>query len=277
MGRSTKKGVDYFQHDTDSSEKTTLFALEARYGNDGYAFWFKLLEIMGKKETASIDCSDINEWFFLLHRVRMEEKQVREILDLLADLKAIDPPLWHDHQIVWSDNFVARLNVVYGKRKEGAPKKPFSEVTPPEQQPASPDNSETKTPVSDTEKLISDAEMQDSETKTPVSDAEDELPFGLTMQEVMASRERDEAIEATARSNGLPVHEAGMIKANDLASTYGLEALLNAIKIAGLGASQTWRYVEGILKKEAAKRPAAQPPQRTEGENPYAEYYGANQ
>ena len=34
MGRSPKKGVDYFPHDTDASERRTIFALEAKYGLD---------------------------------------------------------------------------------------------------------------------------------------------------------------------------------------------------------------------------------------------------
>ena len=273
MGRSTKKGVDYFQHDTDASEKTTLFALEAKYGNDGYAFWFKLLEILGKKEAAALDCSDINEWFFLLHRMRMEEQRVREILDLLADLKAIDPPLWREHQIVWSDNFVERLDVLYRKRKEGAPKKPLSQ---PEPAPIP----ATETPVSDTEKPISAAEIQIPATETPVSDTEIVGPFGLTEAEVRRSIETDEAIEAAARSNGIPMHESGMLKARELAKTYGLDRLLEAIKTAGLGASQTWRYVEGILRKEAAKNTPATPSQPTTAAgdvNPYAEYRRTNQ
>lgn len=273
MGRSTKKGVDYFPHDTDASEKTTLFALEAKYGNDGYAFWFKLLEILGKKETASLDCSDINEWFYLLHRMRMEEQRVREILDLLADLKAIDPPLWRDHQIVWSDNFVQRLNVVYGKRKEGAPKKPLSQLQS-EPIPV------TEKPVSDAEKPISTAEIQIPVTEKPVSDTEIAGPFNLTEAEIRQSVEANEAIEAAARSNGIPLHESGMLKARELARIYGLDKLLDAIKIAGLGASQTWRYVEGILKKDAAKNPATAPVPTTttaKDANPYAEYRRTNQ
>lgn len=280
MGRSVKRGIDWFKHDTDASEKTTLFALEARYGNDGYAFWFKMLEILGKKATASIDCSDINEWFHLLHRVRMEEQRVRDILDLLASLKAIDPQLWRDRQIIWSDNFVERLDTLYSKRKEGAPQKPMTSQPEPPIPETPSEHPVTEKPVSESKTPISVAEKGVSVTEKPVSESEIVGPFDLTEAEVRRSIEMDEAIEAAARSNGIPLHESGLLKARDLAATYGLDKLLEAIKIAGLGASQTWRYVEGILKKEATRHPAASPTQPTPSTwdvNPYAEYEGANQ
>lgn len=295
MGRSTKKGVDYFQHDTDASEKTTLFALEAKYGNDGYAFWFKLLELLGKKDTAAIDCSDNNEWYYLLHKMRMEGTQVDEILGLLSNLKAIDPDLWTQHRIIWSDNFVARLNVVYSKRKEGAPLKPMTSqpeppipetpteppITekPPEHSVTEKPISESDIPISVTEKGISVTEKLISVTEKRESESDIVGPFDLTEEDIRRSMDMDEAIETTARRNGFRLHEAGMLKARDLAATYGLDKLLEAIKIAGLGASQTWRYVEGILKKEAARHPPApqQPTPSTWDVNPYAEYEGANQ
>ena len=58
MGRLPKKGVEYFPHDTIAASMPTLFVMQAEFGNDGYAFWFKLLEFLGMKATLSADFTD---------------------------------------------------------------------------------------------------------------------------------------------------------------------------------------------------------------------------
>lgn len=44
MARPTKLGLDYFPHDTHTDDDTALQLLEAEFGLDGYAVYFKLLE-----------------------------------------------------------------------------------------------------------------------------------------------------------------------------------------------------------------------------------------
>lgn len=44
MARPTKLGLDYFPHDTHTDEDTALQLLEAEFGLNGYAVYFKLLE-----------------------------------------------------------------------------------------------------------------------------------------------------------------------------------------------------------------------------------------
>jgi len=48
MARPNKQGVDYFPHFVNHGK--TMFILEEKFGNNGYAFWFKLLELLGKEE-----------------------------------------------------------------------------------------------------------------------------------------------------------------------------------------------------------------------------------
>ena len=60
MGRPSKKGVEYFQHDTDASESKTIFIIENLFGNDGYAAWFKLLECLGKTRGIYLDCRELD-------------------------------------------------------------------------------------------------------------------------------------------------------------------------------------------------------------------------
>ncbi len=123
MGRSPKKGVDYFSHDTGASGGPTLFTVENRFGNDGYAFWFKLLEFLGTQESLSISTDDRANWLYFVAKARVTEETAIQILDVLADIEAIDKELWKN-RIIWSDNFVNRLSDVYKKRGTEKPQKP---------------------------------------------------------------------------------------------------------------------------------------------------------
>jgi hypothetical protein len=104
-----------------------MFILEQRYGNDGYAFWFKLLELLGDAEGHFIDCNDLSTWEYLKSKLHVDNPQEidihTEILDLLANLKAIDPELW-GKKVVWSDNFLKGILPVYGNRRVEPPSRP---------------------------------------------------------------------------------------------------------------------------------------------------------
>ncbi|MSU01886.1 Lin1244/Lin1753 domain-containing protein [Tissierella pigra] len=121
MARPKKETVDYFPHFVSSGK--TLFILEQSYGNDGYAFWFKLLELLGNTDGHYYDCSNVPAWKFLLAKTRVEEEKAIEILNMLAELEAIDRDLWEE-KIIWSDNFVNNLSPVYSNRKSDLPEKP---------------------------------------------------------------------------------------------------------------------------------------------------------
>lgn len=46
MARPTKKGLDYFPHDTHTDQDTALALVEAEFGLEAYAVYFKLLEFI---------------------------------------------------------------------------------------------------------------------------------------------------------------------------------------------------------------------------------------
>lgn len=121
MARPRKNTVDYFPHYC--AHKRTMFILEQRYGNDGYAFWFKLLEELGAHENHVIDLREPTEVEFLGAKTRLSADKTIEILDLLAKLEAIDSELWSSG-IVWSANFVDNIVDAYRKRNSYPPSKP---------------------------------------------------------------------------------------------------------------------------------------------------------
>ena len=93
-----------------------MFTIENKYGNDGYAFWFKLLELLGSTEHHYIDCNNSETWEFMLAKTRLNEISATEILDLFSRLGAIDKELW-EHKIIRSQNFIDNLNTVYVRRE----------------------------------------------------------------------------------------------------------------------------------------------------------------
>jgi len=107
-----------------------MFILEQRYGNDGYAFWFKLLETLGDSDGHQLNLNDIIAWEFLQSKTRLPADTCTEILNLLAKLDAIDSELWQE-KIVWSDNFLKQIAEVYRNRRVEAPTKPTNYTEKP--------------------------------------------------------------------------------------------------------------------------------------------------
>ena len=121
MGRRGKVKVDYFPHVTQTG--MTIDILQSRWGNDGYAFWFKLLELLGNAQGFCYHCNSASEWEYLLARTRVTAEVATAILDKLAEIEAIDAELWRE-KCVWSDNFVAGVAPAFEKRKGELPQKP---------------------------------------------------------------------------------------------------------------------------------------------------------
>ena len=110
MARPIKKTVDLFPHATQTGK--TVAILEAYWGNDGYAFWFKVLELLGGSAGFFYHCNKPENWEYLLAKTRVTEKTAVAILDKLAELDAIDAELW-ENGIIWSDHFVDNLAPVF--------------------------------------------------------------------------------------------------------------------------------------------------------------------
>lgn len=122
MGRTITNTVEYFSHDVDHGK--TLYILESRWGNDGYAIWFKLLEILGKTEGHCLDVSDEMDFEYMIAHMKTDRKIVEEVLNYLSKLGKIDSELW-DEKIIWCQNFVDRQEPVYAKRRRKLPQKPL--------------------------------------------------------------------------------------------------------------------------------------------------------
>lgn len=121
MARPKLNTVTYFPHNCNHSK--TMFVIEQKFGNDGYAFWFKLLELLGSTENHFFDCRNESNWEFLQAKTHLGEDTCSELLNLLSKLNAIDRDLW-DQKIIWCDNFMNNIKDVYTNRRVETPPKP---------------------------------------------------------------------------------------------------------------------------------------------------------
>jgi len=121
MARPKKETVDYFPHQCNHGK--TMYIIEQKYGNDGYAFWFKLLELLGDTAGHYLDLNDDATFEFLQAKTRLGADICCEILDLLAKLGAIDPELW-ESKVIWCQNFVDGISDVYRNRRMKTPSRP---------------------------------------------------------------------------------------------------------------------------------------------------------
>lgn len=124
MTRPLSNTVKYFPHD--AHHGSTIRILKSKWGSLGYAFWFQLLEQLAATDGHFLDLSIDGKIDDLGACIGCDDITTVKILDKLAFLQAINPYLWDNYRIVWSDNFIKRIEDVYKNRKREIPQKPIT-------------------------------------------------------------------------------------------------------------------------------------------------------
>lgn len=157
------------------------------------------------------------------------------------------------------DRDAASYQEFLGKQREngkkgGRPKNPSLLDKNPNNPSLFEETQKTQDKEKDKEKDKEELEKDKEETRTS-----DEMPFGLTDDDIHSSMLKDKQIGDAARSAGLNTSETAMVTARRYADEYGLEKLLDAIQKTALGAQRpSWAYVEGVLKKNGSGRTETQ-------------------
>lgn len=115
MTRPRKNTVDYFPHTVQHGK--TMFILESKWGNDGYATWFKILEHLGSSENHVINLNDDAEAAYLAACCKVDTQTLFAILDQCSAVNAIQPDFWRK-KLVYSPNFIQNIADAYRKRLE---------------------------------------------------------------------------------------------------------------------------------------------------------------
>jgi len=93
-----------------------MFIIESKFGNDGYAAWFKILETLAKTDNHWIDLQDEANLMFLSAKCRIAEGVLLELIEAVVKLGEIDSQLWHEQKVIWCQKFVDSIEDAYRKR-----------------------------------------------------------------------------------------------------------------------------------------------------------------
>ena len=121
MSRPRKNIIDYFPHDC--NQDMILDIIVGQYGNDGYVFFYRLRELLGRTDGHTYKCETQLELNYLLTQTVNDGEKVKAIINLLCELGAIDKGIWDNEQRIWWQSFVDLLDDVYDKRINDKPTK----------------------------------------------------------------------------------------------------------------------------------------------------------
>ena len=120
MARPKKNTVDNFPHDCHWSKGLEIFI--NKHGNKGYAFYFRLLELLGVTPDHKYDCSKPIDYQYLVIKTEVDEKKLEVYIERLVSIGVIDEELWKEKKI-WVQSFVDSVAEVYEKRTTQLPTK----------------------------------------------------------------------------------------------------------------------------------------------------------
>ena len=116
MARPTKDGMDYFPHDTDAANDEKIEALRALHGNDGYAFYFIVLERIYRSAGAEFDVSKPAVLAALIAKVGVNKDQFYSMLETAFDIECLDRKAYQDSKVLTSNGVKKRANEVNSMR-----------------------------------------------------------------------------------------------------------------------------------------------------------------
>lgn len=124
MSKKKTATVEYFPHYARHGK--TIFTLENLYGNDGYAAFYKLLELLAVSEGHYYDAGTEANREYLAAVTGGSWDSRAGMLTKLAHMGVIDAELWEKVQVVWMPSFLDSVREVYRKRAIPAPERPLT-------------------------------------------------------------------------------------------------------------------------------------------------------
>ena len=118
MARPKKEGMDYFPHDTDAVNDEKIEALRLLYGNDGYAFYFILLERIYRTKEFELDVSDAETQQILARKVGVNLEVFQQMLETSLKRGCFDREEYENRGVLTSEGIQKRAGVVVEKREK---------------------------------------------------------------------------------------------------------------------------------------------------------------
>jgi len=120
-GRPEKTNVDYFPHFVHRSRELEL--IEHRHGSDGYAAYFKLLEMVSDSKYHKLKINTQDQIDIFEMQMKVGPKVYKDVIQILINAGKIDQELWDKEKTIWMDDFVQLLSPAWYKRGKRIPTK----------------------------------------------------------------------------------------------------------------------------------------------------------
>lgn len=109
MGRPRKEGMDYFPHDVDAVADEKIEMMRSMYGNDGYAFYFILLERIYRSDRAEIDISSEVMVKALAKKIMVTPNRLKKMMDTSVEVELFCKENFEKRKILTSDGIKKRF------------------------------------------------------------------------------------------------------------------------------------------------------------------------
>lgn len=118
MGRPRKLTLDFFLHDANASSDRKIKILTRKHGNDGYAVYFRCLEMMCREEGMRLDLSNPFDVEICVDEFRLrDDVHLYNILETCVSVGLFDSQLWHSDRILFSHGLHNRYKFRLEERK----------------------------------------------------------------------------------------------------------------------------------------------------------------
>ncbi len=137
MARPQKTGLDYFPHDCDASNDEKIDSLRLLYGNNGYAFYFILLERIYRTNNQELDISATETLQILSRKVAVTQEEFGKMLETAINLGCFNKDKYEKEHILTSNGIKKRALPTLEKRQKARElfqKRISATETPPDTQ-----------------------------------------------------------------------------------------------------------------------------------------------
>lgn len=117
MARPRKIGLDYFPHDVNASNDDKIEAMRHLYGNDGYAFYFIILENVFHRDKCELCLNDKIIHTIMRKKVNVDEGLFNEMISTACKIGLFDSDAWEKSQVLTSKRIKDTLSSVKRERK----------------------------------------------------------------------------------------------------------------------------------------------------------------
>jgi len=117
MSRKRKRGLSYFSHDTTAHSDDKIEALIHAFGNDGYAVYFILLELVYRTDVGILDLSIEDIKSSVIRKCNVEKDRFLEIVEMATKINLFNYTYWKDRSFITSDRILTLFGRVRGRRQ----------------------------------------------------------------------------------------------------------------------------------------------------------------